>query len=55
MPTDKTSTSYIAGKQAWAAGLDLADRPAELLMDWTAWEQGWLDAMAVEVRSLKGK
>jgi hypothetical protein len=53
---DKNSTSYSAGWYAFQAGTALADRPDELLMDWGAWQTGWLDAMAALVRATaKGK
>jgi hypothetical protein len=52
---DKNSTSYKAGHAAFNDGMLLADRPNELLMDWGAWQTGWLDALAEAVRSLVKK
>ena len=52
---DKNSISYRAGYDAFKSGMALADRPGEILMDWSAWQTGWLDAMAEAVRTLAKK
>jgi hypothetical protein len=50
MPTNPDDIYYVAGKNAYAEGKTLADKPGIYLTN--AWEYGFLDALAVDVRAM---
>jgi hypothetical protein len=51
MPIDKLSDAYREGRESYALGLSLADKPVHFITN--EFDVGFIDAMADDVRLLR--